>query len=677
MIGRTPRALLAALLALTVVLAALPSVVIAQAGDEVNAAAAIIESDGDIGEIYLFDSPAQPGASCSIQPISSRLRVTVTPMRVHTSTAGPDNQLVQVWIDAWDVSNGGSTLITSVVRQGRVNDVGGFVELGAGGIAIDAGYAKEVTVTVEVIWHDDEDDPSGSAILTIDHYDNTSLGGGVSGSCAYGTLFSSPTPVTGAFVIGDMVRTTANLRLRSGPGTSFSQIAVMPINTAGTIAGYPVLAEGFTWYPISFSGQPLGYVAGTWLTRIPATPTPTATTTSTGTATNTATPTNTGTATNTASPTATNTPVPQMSPVLTATHTFTPTNTATPTRTPTGTPTTIPGGFAPGDYVRTNVNTNLRAGAGTGQTVIAVVPRGSTGLVTGFPIAATGYTWYPVQMSGYGAGWIAGSLVTKFTPAATFTPTRTVTATGTATQTRTPTLSPTAGPSQTAASTPTRTPTRTPTLIPGGFAPGDQVRTAAFTNLRAGPGTGQAVLGVVPINTTGAVTGFPTAANGYTWYPVSMTGFPPGFIAGSLLVKTSTGPTPTRTPTTIPGGFAPGALVHVDVVAVNVRTAPGTSSGVIGQAPFGRNGTVTGFPVISGGYDWYPVTLTGFAPGWVAGEFLAAGVSTAEEDAPASTIPPTEPPPIIETATAVPSEPSPTTEPEPGDEGESQPGEST
>jgi hypothetical protein len=135
-----------------------------------------------------------------------------------------------------------------------------------------------------------------------------------------------------------------------------------------------------------------------------------------------------------------------------------------------------------------------------------------------------------------------------------------------------------------------------------------------------------------------------------------MTGYPAGYMAGSLLTKTGAGPTPTRTPTTIPGGFAPGAAVHVNAVLLNLRSAPSASSQIIDQMPFGTNGTVTGFPVTAGGFDWYPVTMTGFGAGWVAGEFLDPGVSTAEEP---ETPVPDEPTDVPEAPTDVPTEPLP------------------
>jgi uncharacterized protein YgiM (DUF1202 family) len=630
------RVVLAILLTAGFALSAMPGRAIAQPDDEVNAAAVIVDSDGDTGYVYLFDSPEAPGAVCSIQPITGRLLINVSPINVHRSANGPDAQLVVMWIDAFEVNGDQYTLLNTIDDAVRTNATTGIAQFGgSGGYTIDAGYAGNVVIRVEVSWSDDEDEESGWSIIRIEHHDNRPIGGDISSSCQNATLNPSPTAISGAFAIGDMVRTTAGLNLRTGPGTTYPSLGVIPSNTTGVVEGFPVIAGGFTWYPVQFPSRPLGFVAGTWLTRLPNTPTPTATATQTHTPTATATATLTATATNTpadtatATSTATHTPTPQMSPAVTATPTFTatatftstpsltPTVTLTPSRTPTRTPTTIPGGFAPGDHVRTTVNANIRSGPGTNFSIIGTAPNGRAGVVTGFPTAANGFTWYPVQMNGFAAGYVAGSLLTKYTPTATATPPASATAT------RTPTQSPTPGPS----ATPTITRTSTPTVIPGGFQPGDQVRTTGNVNLRSQPGTNQAVLATVPANTTGTITGFPIPANGFNWYQVQMNGYPAGFMAGDFLVRTSVAPTATA----VPGGFRPGDPVHVAVNVLNLRSAAGTSAPVIGQMPRGTSGSVTGAPVTANGFVWYPVAMFGFGAGWTVGEYLAAGATAGAE----------------------------------------------
>ena len=179
--------------------------------------------------------------------------------------------------------------------------------------------------------------------------------------------------------------------------------------------------------------------------------------------------------------------------------TATPTRTSTPSPMPTrtattlgSTPTTIPGGYAIGEGFMMTASVSLRSGAGTSFSRIAVLPSGTTGTVTGSPVFANGYTFYPVSVSGYSAGWMAGEY---FARVATATPTRTPTTAATATRT------PTNGP---AASTSTATTASqvTATRVPGGFVPDDTVRTTATVNLRSGPSTGTSVVTVVPSNTS-------------------------------------------------------------------------------------------------------------------------------------------------------------------------------
>ena len=347
--------------------------------------------------------------------------------------------------------------------------------------------------------------------------------------------------------------------------------------------------------------------------------------------------------------TAGSSPTPTRTATVTATPTRTPT--VTPTRTPSqsptpsSTPTLIPGGFAPGDPVRTVVNLNLRSAPTTSAPVLAVVVGGASGTVTGHPVLAGGYTWYPVSMDGYPAGWVAGEYLVSNVPTPTATATRTPTATGTAT--RTPTATRTATATSTLAATATRTATampsatatRTPTSVPSatattstGLGPGDRVEPVVNLNLRSTPSTSGSVLGVLLPGTSGVVTGALVTANGYVWAPVSMDGYPAGWVASQYLRKTGTGPVPTatrtatarpptQTPTVAPGGLAINSTART-VANLNLRTTPSLSGGVLGVIPAGTTGTVLGGPVAANGYSWYRVSMPGFSTGWVAGDYL-------------------------------------------------------
>ena len=146
-------------------------------------------------------------------------------------------------------------------------------------------------------------------------------------------------------------------------------------------------------------------------------------------------------------------------------------------------------------------------------------------MVTGFPVQANGYTWYPVAMNGYPAGYLAGNYLAKTGSGPTITPTRTRTATS-------------------------ATSTRTATTISGGFHIGEtiQVNTGGL-NLRSGPGTSFASIGLMPLGTTGTVTGAPQQVGSVLWYPIDMIGFGAGWASGLYLTNVITSAVePTETP---------------------------------------------------------------------------------------------------------------------------------
>jgi uncharacterized protein YgiM (DUF1202 family) len=197
---------------------------------------------------------------------------------------------------------------------------------------------------------------------------------------------------TGGIPIGSAVRTTTRVNMRNGAGTGFDVVAVLPVNTTGSVLAGPVAANGYQWYRVNMGSFGTGWVAGNYLSVI-AGPTATPTTPAASTNTPTRTPT-TGASTN------------------------------TPTRTATRTA-TVAGGIPIGSSVRTTTSVNMRNGAGTGNTVIATLPVNSTGTVLAGPTAANGYQWYRVDMGNLGTGWVAGNYLAVI---ASPTPTRTATA---------------------------------------------------------------------------------------------------------------------------------------------------------------------------------------------------------------------------------------------------------
>jgi subtilisin len=347
----------------------------------------------------------------------------------------------------------------------------------------------------------------------------------------------------------------------------------------------------------------------------------------------------TASATSTTSPSATTT-VTQTPQTSTPTLTVTATATRTPTVIQTATATSTPAsGFAVGSSVRTVVNLNMRAQPSTSAPVIAVLPQGTVGTVTGAPQNATGFTWYPVNMGSFGSGWVAGQYLEQVTTPPTNTP-------APATNTPQPTATNTPRP---ATNTPVATATATATAS-SGIQVGDSFRTLANLNLRSAPTTSGQVLAVLPQGATGTVVGGPQNANGFTWYQVSVSGYPTGWVAGAYIEKTTTGPTPTatrtpttspatstptRTPTRTPTGAAPtstpttssgtfqaGDTVVVNTDLLNLRSGPSPTASVVGVMPNGTTGVVIGAPVTSGGFTWIPLNMTGYGNGWAASTFL-------------------------------------------------------
>ena len=159
----------------------------------------------------------------------------------------------------------------------------------------------------------------------------------------------------GGFIAGDFVRTTTSLNLRSAPGTSSSVLAVLPSNAIGRVTGPGVASGGNVFYPVVFDSRPSGYVAGNYLQRVTATPTPT--------------------------------------------------RTVRPTATVAGNP------------LRWTTDTvNMRTGPGTGYRIIATLPEDTRVSIIGAPRRSGGYDWYPVAVFGNGTGWIAGKFLTPIFP---------------------------------------------------------------------------------------------------------------------------------------------------------------------------------------------------------------------------------------------------------------------
>lgn len=133
----------------------------------------------------------------------------------------------------------------------------------------------------------------------------------------------------------------------------------------------------------------------------------------------------------------------------------------------------------------------LRAEPSTGSDVITTLPSGTTLTVTGWPVGAGGYTWYPVMTDSGSAGWVAGMY-----------------------------LAGGAG-------------------IPGGgtLVVGRPARVdAASLNLRSGPGLDASVRQQLSSGTWLMLVDGPEMRDGYDWYAVESSNGSSGWVIGAALV---------------------------------------------------------------------------------------------------------------------------------------------
>ena len=203
---------------------------------------------------------------------------------------------------------------------------------------------------------------SGTGWVVSNYIQKTGQGSPASPT-ATPTASSTPgIPNTQGIAIGDTVRSTAPLNVRSSPSTNAGIVGIMPQGTQGSVLGGPQSANGYLWWRVSTPSS-TGWVAGSFLTKVTGQP----------------------------GATATATPVPTQS--------------ATPTP-----PVSNPQGIKVGDSVRTTAAVNMRSTPSLAGTILTVLPQGREGSIVGGPEVASGHTWWRVQTSS-GTGWVAGSFL--------------------------------------------------------------------------------------------------------------------------------------------------------------------------------------------------------------------------------------------------------------------------
>lgn len=226
------------------------------------------------------------------------------------------------------------------------------------------------------------------------------------------------------------------------------------------------------------------------------------------------------------------------------------------------------GGFVPGDVVIVDTDVlNLRGDPTVSGSIVAVLPWGTTGVVTGGPTGQDGYAWYRLNTES-GSGWAAGEFLSVVVD----------------------------GPPPTS----------------DGFAIGDVVYVATDAlNLRSSAGTGARVVAVLPTGAELTVTAMSKRANGYSWYGVSSSRYGSGWCVADYLSYEGTA-----------DEIAVGDEVRVIDGELNLRSEPTTSSEILEVLPDGTSLTVIDGNIDADDYTWWQVTSDDYGEGWVVGEFL-------------------------------------------------------
>jgi uncharacterized protein YgiM (DUF1202 family) len=239
---------------------------------------------------------------------------------------------------------------------------------------------------------------------------------------------------------------------------------------------------------------------------------------------------------------------------------------------------------------------NLRAQPGTSSEVVSGLVQGDTVTIVSGPQAVDDLDWYEVQTVYGEDGWLAG--VYLGTPGET---------TGTA-----------AVGAQEADSTTTSEAATTTAAFPEGsyvFIAGD----GESVNLRADASIDSEVVSELADGAIGSVTGAPTAAGDYDWYPVSFgTGDATvtGFVAGSLLT----------------GGITIGSAAVVADGPLNVRDDTSVDTDPIAQLETGAAVTVVAGPTDVDGVAWFEIQ-SGDTNGYVSGRYLGLEAAAAPTEA--------------------------------------------
>jgi N-acetylmuramoyl-L-alanine amidase len=223
--------------------------------------------------------------------------------------------------------------------------------------------------------------------------------------------------------------------------------------------------------------------------------------------------------------------------------------------------------FAAGETAVVNADTlNVRGGPGTSYDVIQQNVNGDR-----LPVLDKSGDWVKVKLASGASGWVAGWLVAVEQPSpapASFLPSA------------------------------------------GQSSGGTAVVSGSSVNVRGGPGTGYDVM--AQANQGDRLTVLDKSGD---WVKIKLSSGSAGWIAGWLVSIEQPAPAKPAGDKPAPAVPATGSrAATVTGTVINVRSGPGTGSGILTQAYQGAT-----LPVVDQSGDWYRVTLAGGNSGWVAG----------------------------------------------------------
>jgi len=184
-----------------------------------------------------------------------------------------------VWYGAYSTTHGGGWIVEDYLRESTPPPDGKFDIGDAIRVTDTMNLRASPTTSASVVMSM----PAGTTGTVIDGPRNANgyiwwqirTSGGTTGWAVENWLVETTTtpPPTGKFEVGDAVRVTERLNLRSAASTGGSVIVVLQPGVTGTVVAGPSTGSGYTWYRIQTS-QGTGWAVQDWLEETTTTPPP-------------------------------------------------------------------------------------------------------------------------------------------------------------------------------------------------------------------------------------------------------------------------------------------------------------------------------------------------------------------------------------------------------------------